>query len=303
MKPIDETKLPVLRLGNKHADENLFLHCLLNHHLHDGDQLPVSGSGANDFGPRTLAKVKRFQEVNKIDIGEPDFKDGVVGPHTWDKLLEKQTCTVTALAMPPPVPPIPPILPPVIMPPLTFPQFQRLPPPIPVPKLEISGQFQIGEQGQFPTSGKATAAHSIQVVAVFLNKNDKDSFHIEGQVGPSIALNRGDPNGSKTDLGINVVLNLANLPGSGKRFTWSVPMQLQLIKSLNSRRPPAGQVSAAVQASLNVIKIGDLDAVQVTTSLGGFLQMEPPSDFNEETWKVSGGLVTFFGFSGSFFAF
>src|SRR5262249_45436001 len=117
MQPIEESKLPTLRQNNRDADKNAFLHSLLNYHLPTGDQLPVDGeAGAGDFGPRTLAKVKQFQEVNKIDVGAADFKDGVVGPHTWAKLLQKQQVTLTVTATEPPAPVFPPPPPPPVIP-------------------------------------------------------------------------------------------------------------------------------------------------------------------------------------------
>jgi hypothetical protein len=72
------------------------LHALLNYHMPPpDDQLPVAGPGALDFGPRTLAKVKKFQEINKIDFGTKYFMDGVVGPNTWAALTKTQQVTVT----------------------------------------------------------------------------------------------------------------------------------------------------------------------------------------------------------------
>jgi hypothetical protein len=305
MRPLDESKLPTLRQGNTHGDENLFLHSLLNYHLpSDDDQLPVSGPGARDFGPRTLAKVKKFQEVNKIDSGTRDFKDGIVGPHTWNKLLQKQQVIVTVIALPPPMPPLPPILPPFLMPPLTIPQLRPLPAPIPAPKLELSAQFQVGEQGQFPTKGPATASHSLQVVGVVLNKNDKERTHPEGQIGPTLSFNRGGkPDDSKTDLGFNAVLNVANLPGSGGRFSWSIQTQAALIKSLDKPTPPAGQLSLIAAANLTLVKVGDKDVLQVTAQAGGYLQAEVPNDSNDNKWKVTAGAVTFFGIAGTFAQF
>ena len=43
------------------------------------DQLQVvEGAGSVDeFGPRTEEKVKRFQEINKIDANTKYFKDGI----------------------------------------------------------------------------------------------------------------------------------------------------------------------------------------------------------------------------------
>jgi hypothetical protein len=304
MKPINESNLPVLRVGNTHRDENLFLHSLLNHHLPTGDQLPLSGPGAEDFGPRTLAKVKAFQEANKIDINTKFFKDGVVGPHTWAKLTEKQSVAVTAVGAPPPMLPLPPILPPLLLPPLTFVRpspISILPPPA---KLILNLQFQAGEQAQFPTQGKATASHSIQIAGLILNQNDKDNPHVEGQIGPQISLNRGgNPGDSKTDLQINVALNLANLPGSAGPFTWSIPAQLALIKSLNQPRPPAGQGSIAAAVSMTLLKLGDKEIIQLQSQFGLYMQLEPPSGFTDDKWKVTGGFTSFFGLGGTFASF
>ena len=80
--------LPTLRISD--SGENVrWLHLLLNIRLGpDDDQLPLEGTGAGDFGERTKAKVKRFQEKNQIDINTKDYRDGVVGRHTWLALHE-----------------------------------------------------------------------------------------------------------------------------------------------------------------------------------------------------------------------
>ncbi len=145
MRPINVESLKTLRRTMK-GDEVVFLHSLLNHHLGPpDDQLPVQGSGADDFGPRTEAKVKRFQEVNRIDVGTRLFKDGVVGPHTWKVLTDTQQVKITVLAAPS-----------LKLTPPTFPSFPGSFPPrsqtaIPVPKLTLDNlQIQAGEQGHVP---------------------------------------------------------------------------------------------------------------------------------------------------------
>jgi hypothetical protein len=73
--------------------------------------------------------------------------------------------------------------------PPTFPSLPGMfPPPspiaIPVPKLTLDNfQLQVGEQVTIPLSGPVTSAHSVQIVAVILNKNDKENVHPEGQFG------------------------------------------------------------------------------------------------------------------------
>src|SRR5947207_1680932 len=69
------------------GDDIRALHIRLNQLLPKTmDQLPESGDGANNFGPRTEAKVKAFQKKYKIDLGTKDYMDGRVGPHTYHYL-------------------------------------------------------------------------------------------------------------------------------------------------------------------------------------------------------------------------
>jgi hypothetical protein len=302
VRPLDVKKLHTLRRiprdgARNDPDEVVFLHSLLNHHLPaPDDQLPVQGPGASDFGPRTEAKVKRFQEANKIDFNTPDFKDGVVGPHTWAVLAipEKQAVVV--------VTPTPSLTPPTIPPVIPRPQ----PPVIPVPKLTLGVDFQlqIGQQITIPfDSDPVTLARQIQLVAVFLDRRNQENFHVEVQAGPQIAFNSpAGPNDSKTDLGFVAVLNFANLPGSGDSFTWSAAAQLALIKSLSNPLPPGLQSSGLVQGNISVLKRGGRDVVQLTGQAGILLEADAPTkEINRWTWK-SGGIL-FFGATGTFSAF
>jgi hypothetical protein len=276
-------------------DHIVFLHCLLNSHLGPpDDQLPITGSGSTDFGPRTKAKVQRFQEINRIDIGTPDFKDGVVGRHTWAKLTETQQITLSCLAAPE-----------LKLTPPTFPSYPGMfPPPspsaIPVPKLTLDNfQVQAGEQGTFPFGGGVTVAHSLQIVAVFLNKNDKAGLHPEIQVGPTILSNRGPGADSKTDFGLLAIFNVANMPLSGGRFNWSVQAQLALMKSLTNPSG-SGQLTGLLSANLGIIKDKDgNDVFQVTTQLGPLLDAAAPNRVNDRRWVVTGGAVLFFGLTGT----
>ena len=293
LRPIDIATARKLRLGMKGPDV-LLLHALLNHHLGPpDDQLPVDGADAETFGPRTEAKVKRFQEINRIDINTRYFKDGVVGQHTWKVLNEAQQVTLQVIATPTPK-----------LNPPTFPAHPAVPFPrtIPVPKLTLNDdigfaiQLQAGEQGMFPvTGGGVTVSHSLQVVAIMLKKKDKDSFHPELQLGPTILSNRGPGADSKTDLGFLAILNLANMPGSAGRFNWSVQSQLALLKSL-SNRGGSGQLSVFGVANLNIIKDGSL---QATTELGPVIEADPPTSDNGNKWGLKAGLGAFFGLTGT----
>jgi len=295
LRPIDIATARTLLRPTKGA-EVLLLHALLNYHLGPpDDQLPVDGAGADEFGPRTEAKVKRFQEINKIDIGTQYFKDGVVGQHTWKVLNETQQITLNVIAAPT-----------LKLTPPTFPSFPGSFPPqspaaIPAPRLTLDNiQIQAGEQGTFPlTGGGVTASHALQVVAVLLKKKDKDSFHTEIQVGPTILANRGPgangPGGSKTDFGLLGILNLANMPGSRGRFNWSVQSQVALIKSL-SNRGGSGQVSVFGVANVNLDKNG---TIQATTQLGPVFEADPPSSDNGNKWGLKAGVGAFFGLTGT----
>lgn len=270
----------------------LLLHALLNYHLGPpDDQLPVEGTGAEDFGPRTEAKVKRFQEVNRIDFGTRYFKDGVVGQHTWKVLNETQQVTLNVFAAPT-----------LKLNPPTFPNLPGKFPPqspsaLPAPKLTLDNiQIQAGEQGTFPlTGGGVTASHSLQVVAVLLKKKDKDNFHPEIQVGPTILSNRGPGADSKTDFGLLGILNLANMPGSVGRFNWSVQSQLALIKSL-SNSGGSGQLSVFGVANVNLTKSG---SIQATTQLGPVIEADPPTSDNGNKWGLKAGVGAFFGLTAT----
>jgi peptidoglycan hydrolase-like protein with peptidoglycan-binding domain len=296
LRPIDIATARKLSRGVKGADV-LLLHALLNHHLGPpDDQLPVEGPEAEVFGPRTEAKVKKFQEINRIDIGTPYFKDGVVGQHTWQVLNEAQLVTLDVLATPT-----------LKLNPPTFPDRpNNFPPPsprtLPVPKLTLDDnlgfaiQVQAGEQGTFPlTGGGVTGSHALQVVAIMLKKKDQDSFHPELQLGPTVLANRGPGADSKTDLGFLAILNLANMPGSAGRFNWSIQSQLALLKSL-SNRGGSGQLSILGAANLNIIKDGSL---QATTQLGPVFEADPPTSDNGNKWGLKAGVSAFFGLTGT----
>ena len=132
-----------LKPGYNGEDVRL-LHAVLNFHLPPpSDQLPTSGSGALNYGPRTTTKVKEFQKVNRIDFGQSDYMDGIVGPHTRAALESGAEVVFRAGFDPtegpkpfPPLPmpgpfPLPKLEVPVLMPPIPQPPF------ISVPKLHL----------------------------------------------------------------------------------------------------------------------------------------------------------------------
>ena len=293
MKPINEEiiRKQIFSTHSPPSEEIVFIHSLLNYHLGPPeDQLPMEGPGARNFGPRTKAKVQRFQEVNNIDIGTPSFRDGIVGPHTWDKLLEKQQLTTTIIVTPAPV--LPPLKVPGVLPGLPLPPA----PIIPVPRLTLdSVQVQYGGQVTVPfnSGDKSILSYVLQVVFVVLNKNNKQKPHLEGQFGAQVAANQFldspfDPfpkDNSRFDAAVTATLFGNNLPGSGTRFVWGVGAQGALIKSVSGPQF-SGQGTLLIQPSVNLDKDGTW---QVTGQAGLLGTVEVPNRFHNGVWKLSGG--------------
>jgi hypothetical protein len=285
-RPIRVSQLKTLRRPMTDPDV-VFLHALLNYHLRpDGDQLPVTGPGASDFGPRTEAKVRRFQEINNIDRGTAFFMDGVVGPHTWKVLNQFKQYQLDLTFIPKLQ--------------LTMPDFPHLPPLTPPPQIPTlhtdSIQIQIGETGTIPFRGNATGAHTLQIVGVFLSK--ANGFRVEGQVGPQIAFNYGPSADSKIDFAAVGVVNFANMPGSIDNFSGSIQSQLALSKSLTTSAASA-QGSVLALTSVTLVKDKrDRDLLQATVQGGIFLELDPPSDSNDHRLGLKPGAITFFGLTG-----
>lgn len=284
-----------------------FLHSLLNYHLPPPeDQLPLAGAGALDFGPRTEAKVKKFQQIKRIDFGTKDYMDGVVGPHTWPELTKTQQVTVTITPAPPtgleraiarhfqPSPhltPPPPIVPGIL--PLTSPKGLVL----------DSIQLQAGGQGTLPFSmdwGQRTGSFQLQIVAVLLNRGSKNEFHNELQFGAQYLENRGPGATSKRDLSLLAVVNQANLPGLGEgRWSWGIQEQLALTKSLQNGSGSI-QGSALPTVNLSLIKRGGNDVLQVTGQAGLVLELDPPGGDNGNKWAFKAGWAAFLGLTGTY---
>lgn len=337
-RPFKVSDLRTLRRKANGSDV-VWLHALLNKHLGlPDDQLPIVGTGADDYGPRTEAKVQRFQKLNRIDIGTRYYMDGVVGQHTWEALhpLKVVTFNLTCfpvysgklkmrfgkpnLNLPPGFAPDPrpqsyesdvalPDLPDLDWPPSP----DRYRPP-PEPKLHFdSGQLQIGKTSTIllkrgPASltqaeRGVTEATSLSLAAVFLKQSEK--FHIEHQLGPvansSIISGRGaDATYLRlTDVGIGYTLNFANLPGSGKYFNWSAQLQLQVMKSLTDRTGAAAQGSGWVFGNVSLDKDKKgRDILQLTMGSGIFGEGDAPDNSNSHTWTRKVGAAAFLGVTG-----
>jgi Putative peptidoglycan binding domain len=333
MQPINVKHHRMLE-RHMHGADVVFLHGLLNRHLGPpDDQLPVTGPEAGAFGPRTEAKVKKFQQIKKIDVGTAAFMDGKVGSHTWAALTKLRQVKVTISAVPrfqltepfssfpksfPSVPWAPPPasprlklspeysnFPDVLSGPRADPSRVRLVPDLRPP---FSGgtitppswtcdnvQLQPGQQGTFPFGGGGiTSSHSLQILAVCLDTNTTREIHPEIQFGPTILNNRGPGASSRTDVGLVGTLNIANLWGSGEIFNWSVQAQLALIKSLTNRSWSA-QGSPLLQANLRLYAQNDKDVVQATVQAGPLFEADPPSASSDHRWHLKAGFVSFFG--------
>ena len=293
-----------LRIGMRDPEVR-FLHALLNYQLPwPDDQLPLAGPEAMDFGPRTEAKVKKFQDINKIDFGTKDFMDGVVGEHTWAALTKTQQVTVTVT----PAPsngleraierhfrPSPSLTPPS----LVFPG--KSPPPPSKGLVLDSIQLQAGGQGTLPLSSRPNFLHwrertgsfSLQIVAVILDPGIKKDLHKEIQFGAGID--------SEGNLSFLAVLNYANMPGfaDDSRWSWGLQGQLALTKSLLNG---SGSIQGSVMPSVNfsLIKRGDNDVLQVTGQSGLILELDPPGETNDHRWDVKAGLGAFLGLTGTY---
>jgi hypothetical protein len=282
-------KLKTLRRGQTKGleDEVVFLHKLLNYHLGPpADQLPMVGPDASAFGPRTEAKVKKFQEINKIDFGTKDFMDG---PHTWKALTEMFMMTGIVLAAPQ-----------LALNPPTFPPNLQIPKPpqpilIPVPKLKLP-IIQVQTGANFTFDGKTSVASSIQITAFLLKK--KDGLIREVQVGPVVV---DTPSGKtdKTDIGIVAQVSTGDLPGSGDFFSWSIQQQDQLLKSVTDR---AGSLQSfnLIEVDLTVFKKPDVVSIKATGQGGPIFELDSPGRDNNPKWAGKAGLGAFLGLTVTF---
>jgi peptidoglycan hydrolase-like protein with peptidoglycan-binding domain len=300
-----------LRL-NAQGPEVKLLHALLNYHLPPpDDQLPLTGPGAMDFGPRTLEKVRKFQEVNKIDIGTKDYMDGVVGPHTWAELTKTQQLTVTISPAPPTGLqraierhfPVPHLTPPDVTPPSPVPGDSPAPPPKGIVLDSI--QVQAGGQGTLPLRPfnwrQWTASSQVQIIGILLSREKKQNFHLEGQFGIQETENFGPgASGSRRDFSFLAVLNEANIPGfkQNSPWSWSVQEQFALIKSLSNS---SGSLQLSAMPSLNFSLIkdkNDNDVLQLTGQSGLILEIDPPD--GTSGWSLKAGFSAFLGLTGTF---
>ena len=295
MRPIVIQNLKTLRRGSTRGreDEVIFLHMLLNYHLGPpADQLPVQGPDATAFGPRTEAKVKEFQRVNKIDLNTRFFMDGVVGPHTWAVLTEPLQMNALILAAPQ-----------LKLTPPTFPNFPGPMPPkppiIPVPKLTLPPiTLQSGAQFTIPFDGSpVTVAHQLQLTATLLKVKD-GKIRPESQAG-LIFVDTPSDGTDRTDFGIVAVVSTGDLPGSGGPLVWSIEAQLALLKSLTDRAG-SGQGSAFAEVDVTVFKRANVAVLKLTGQGGIVTELDTPGRDNDHRWQGKAGGLVFFGLTAVF---
>jgi hypothetical protein len=301
-QPFQVPELRILCFGMKGPDVR-WLHVLLNYHLPPPyNLLPITGNGAEDFGPLTLKSVKRFQEVNRIDAGTADYMDGRVGPHTWEVLHTVAEVTSTIAIVPSNTAPAaapsrsPNATP---TPPAQTPATPALPTP---PAVQADGmvQAQAGETVFIPFKGKPSQGQGLQVGILVLGKADGSTSQTQiGYVG-SLNLFAKDVNSTRTS-GVFASWQTKNLPSPWKRLTWTVQMQEAITNSVagGAAFTTTGLVSANVSLAKN--KQGD-DVVQLTGQAGLFMEVDSPTQADNR-WSASGGGTGFLGLTLTYFSY
>jgi hypothetical protein len=298
-QPFKVGELRTLRAGMRGTDVR-WLHVLLDYHLPPPyNLLPITGNGAEDFGPETLKSVKRFQEVNRIDAGTPYYMDGVVGTNTW-KVLHAVAEVSSSIAIVPsatPPAPNPSKTPNTPTTPRATPPPAATPPAVPADGMV---QAQAGETVAIPFKGKPSGAQQLQVGILVLGKADGSTSQTQfGYVG-SLDLFAHDLNRTVTS-GVYASWQTRNLPSPWERLTWTVQMQEAITGSVagGAAFTTTGVVSANLSLAKN--KHGD-DVVQVTGQGGLFLEVDSPSQANNR-WRASGGGTGFLGVTLTFFSY
>jgi hypothetical protein len=320
------------------------LHRLLNYHLPGDLALPVGhAAGARDFGPLTEDRVKKFQRDKKINFGTERYMSGVVDDATWSALTKKTAAVVTITAIPkgvglsdwfdrkrpsfglPPLNPSPLFTPPPYLTP------PSPPPPTPSPstpspsspnglvldsiQAQTNGQIQYGSPVALPLRGTSMYSLQLQIVAIILDRGNKDVFHNEIQFGFQYLENFGPGSmgaGSKRDMGFLAVLNQANilhgdhLPLGVDRLLhldghWGFGIQEQIaITNSLSNGSWSFQASGMPSVSLDLFhSSNDKHVLQLTGQGGLILEVDPPMG-PMGSWGLKAGVGGALGVSYSY---
>jgi hypothetical protein len=298
-QPFQVQDLRTLVFGMKGADVR-WLHVLLNYHLPAPyNLLPITGGGAEDFGPKTLQSVKRFQEVNRIDKGTPDYMDGRVGPHTWEALHTVSEVRSNLIVAPAKTPP-------AVTPSVTPNKTPEPPTPAPAaptpPAVQADGmvQGQAGETVLIPFKGKASESQGFQIGVLVLGKADGSTSQTQlGYLG-SVDIFSKDLNRTRTS-GVFASWQTQNLPSPWKRLTWTAQVQEAITNSVTGGA--AFTTEGLVNANLSLVKNknGD-DVVQLTGQGGLFMEVDTPSKSSSH-WAASGGGLGFIGFTLTYYSY
>jgi hypothetical protein len=302
-QPFQVPKLRTLRFGMSGSDVR-WLHVLLNYHLPPPyNLLPITGNGAEDFGPMTLRSVKRFQEVNRIDAGTQYYMDGEVGTHTW-RVLHTVTEVTSDITIVPssassnsPAAPAPAKTPNATP---TPPAATAAPPAPPAAKADGMVQAQAGETVFIPFKGKVSQSQGLQVGVLVLGKPDGSTSQTQvGYVG-SLDLFNKDLNRTVTS-GVFASWQTKNLPSLWDRLTWTVQMQEAITNSVagGATFTTTGLVSANLSLKKNAQ--GD-DVVQLTGQAGLYLEVDSPSQADNR-WSASAGATGFLGLTLTYFSY
>jgi len=272
-RTLDKTSTP--------GEDIRLLHVRLNQLLpRTMDQLPESGDGAQNFGPRTEAKVKAFQEKFKIDYGKSDYMDGRVGPHTYHYLNMCVDVNMHVLRMPElvlPIWPPPPKRPSWLIP---IPGGMS-PPPAPTPELDKKKKWSVSIQpgGMIQHGYKSPDMASLffQVTGTALLCDDlplNTEMSLQAGTTSMFTLSEKFPVGrpnkrSGTDMQIFVQLTLTKKDLFGvKGLTAQLLAQaaMQNLMPLNNPRPVLG-LGVGVQAQYDLFKLPSVGTFSL--GLGG----------------------------------
>jgi len=319
--PAIESDKPIALRRHMRGAEVCLLHILLNAHLPTpDDQLPIFWEpGGYDFGPRTEAKVKRFQKINKIDFGTDKYMDGVVGKHTW-KFLAENLCKIDATLSGHPKAKKKPETRPESAPTQVSDKE-----PIPeIPRSSYEGpykfsriDFQFGPNWVSPAVGNYQSWQFL-LSGTFLRK--ADGFHVEHGVGVLSQINKQIGKGwddSKVDLGLAWSVKWANMPTPAwpwfkkwfNRVSWSIGTQTTVMKTLdNTPATTIGLPLPGLEVDVRLLKhrIGKTEIEWDLMASGGpFLNVEIPRNLRSNNYEVrlSLGATGFLGLTGQFTLF
>jgi peptidoglycan hydrolase-like protein with peptidoglycan-binding domain len=278
------------------------LHAALNWHLPPpSDQLPVTGSGADTFGPRTEAKVIEFQKLLGLD------PDGVVGKDTRPLIFSAHDVNLAIYRHISPDAGVPQLVPglrpfPGLLQP--FPGLQRaMPVPLPMmpgkippmnippPKLHLDNIKLQAQDQQTILSVHSFSSLVVAVNATLLTR--QKGPHLELSFGPQVAFNTTQ-NDSRVDGSVVAQVSAADLVGSDdpRHFSLALFSQATAQISLSQEGPLTGQFGAGAQVQFTILK----DRLTLFWQAMPFLSIDTTGKFTVGAQIVSGMGLQVLGF-------